>query len=150
MEDQATAPTWMRSRQLNLLAGEAGVPAVVAFLLSLYELYALGTDLKYWPRTYLLLLGSLLSIVGVFWFSWIAETRRKQPWQFVGALAGFVAYIYSLYLIGFLGVYRLFTLLSGFSVWGLIVGVLWIYLGYRMLHALWLISEIGVIEKPPG
>lgn len=130
--------------QIMVLGGQAGAIALTALLYGLYELYVLGTGREFWLETYFPLLGSVITAVGVLAFAGGITSKARQPWRFLTSMGGMLGYLFSLYLFGVLGMYRLYSLLYGFSAWTLIAGVFWIWAGYKMLYAVWLLSEVGV------
>ena len=59
------------------------------------------------------------------------------------ALLGLLPYLYALYIMGVLGLY---TILEGVigedSVWSMIGGVLWVFVGFHLLYRFYLVTEI--------
>lgn len=57
------------------------------------------------------------------------------------ALSGFVPYLLGLFVFIVMGGGRLYGLLSGFSLGGLLGGVFWLVIGYWILYWFWLYTE---------
>jgi hypothetical protein len=58
-------------------------------------------------------------------------------------LLGFSPFFFSLYVMGFLGAYTIYTgIVPTLAIWSIIVGLFWIVMGYRMLNQFYLITEI--------
>jgi len=110
---------------------------------SLFELARLGIATAHSSSTYLPLVASLLSMAAIYLWVWLL--RSDQSRSFKKALAAWsylIAYLFSLYIMGFFGVRGLWEAYSARSVIGAFVGFFWIWFGYRVLYRLWLLSEI--------
>ena len=135
----------------DLLAAKPLLPAVIAFLYGCYKYFDFGIAVEYYLYTYVPTLGAIASSVCIFLYGEMASRRifgrstRGLP-QVLIAIGGFVPYAFSLYLMGFLGVYSLWGLLSNFTIGTLVFGIVWIALGYRMLYTFSIITEISVSE----
>jgi hypothetical protein len=135
----------LSNSQLKVLVNKCGSLAMIPLLYGFYKLYDLGFALEHYPYTYLVIFGALATnaIVPIY-------AKISGKWsvsKMLGAWSGFIPYFFSLYLMGFLGIYGLWGLTSVFSMWTLIFGVVWILVGYRILYTFWLITEIK--EKEP-
>ena len=135
----------------DLLIAAPTLPAVIAFLYGCYKFFDFGIAVEYYLYTYVPTLGAIVSSICIFLYADLAFRRifgrstRGLP-QALIAFGGFVPYAFSLYLMGFLGVYSLWGLLSNFTIGTLVFGIVWIALGYRMLYTFWIITEISVSE----
>jgi len=95
---------------------------------------------------------SVASIITLFLY--VRELRpdqlQKRKAISVGALSALVAWAFSVYLCFYLGVWRIVLLPWHFSFRQLFIAIFWVFVGYRLAHWLWLLSEVGVseAEKP--
>jgi hypothetical protein len=102
------------------------------------KFFTLDTSLTYWPDTYLAVGGGIASWLAVLLWGFVVW-GRKQPnfLRSLCALAAFIPMLYSLYAIGYLGLYRVyFSIIDSFSVLGILFGLVCIGLGYRMAYGL--------------
>ncbi len=135
----------------DLLVAKPTLPAVIALLYGAYKFFDLGVAPSHFLYTYVPTIGAIVSAVCVFMyvFTMTVETKRSVG-QMLMALSGFVPYAFSLYLMGFLGVYSLWSLHSHFSIGTLLFGLFWIGMGYRMLYTFWQITELSVATEEQG
>jgi hypothetical protein len=116
----------------------------VPFAYACFELAVLGVATEHYAYTYLPMAASLLSIASVF--LWILVLRSDQQQRsFKKAFAAWsaiIAYLFSLYIMGFFGIGGLWQAFNARSLREAMVSVFWIWFGYRILYRLWLLSEI--------
>jgi hypothetical protein len=135
----------LSGRDEDLLMAKPLVPAVVAFIYGIYKFYDLGFSTDNYLYTYIPVVGSALSIISVWMYvSSMSVKPTRSISNMLKGYSGFIPYLFSLYLIGFLGLYSLWLLFSGFTFGTFIFGVVWVLLGYRMLYTFWVITEISV------
>lgn len=83
-------------------------------------------------------------------FLYVRELRpdqlQKRKTISVGVLSALVAWAFSVYLCFYLGVWRIVLLPWHFSFRQLLIGAFWVFVGYRLAHWMWLLSEVGVSE----
>jgi hypothetical protein len=83
-------------------------------------------------------------------FLYVRELRpdqlEKRKTISVGVLTALVAWGFSVYLCFYLGVWQLVLLPWHFSFRQLLIGLFWVFVGYRLAHWMWLLSEVGVSE----
>jgi hypothetical protein len=122
------------------------LPALaVTFLYGTVNVVA-GTDTSRWVDAYIPALGSALSLAGIFAYTMAMPFGRSLLGMLL-ALAGFVPYLFALFIIA-LGVGRLYGLLSGFSVGGLVGGIFWLGVGYWLLYWFWVYTEaVAAVDK---
>lgn len=131
--------------QYSDLLGRPGTPAFIAILYGCFNLFALGFGRENYLWTYVLILGGLASIASIMAYMAVAFSPPGRSWaKMFSALSGYIPYFYSLYLLGFLGVYSLWLLVADhFSIGRLFFGIIWTVLGSRMLYTFWIITELG-------
>jgi len=135
----------LSGRDEDLLMAKPLVPAVVAFIYGIYKFYDLGFSTDEYLYTYIPVVGSALSIISVWMYvSSMSVKPKRSISNMLKGYSGFIPYLFSLYLIGFLGLYSLWLLFSSFTFGTFMFGVVWVLLGYRMLYTFWVITEISV------
>ena len=69
--------------------------------------------------------------------------RQKRSWKNLLVLLGSLPYLYSLYIIGVLGLYAIFEGIVGvFSFWSMIGGLVWVFVGFHLIYRFYLMTEI--------
>ena len=58
------------------------------------------------------------------------------------AITGFIPYLFALFVMIVVGGVRLYGLLSGFSMIGLLSGLFWLVVGYTILYNFWMFTEV--------
>lgn len=135
----------VKGRNLDLKLAEPSTPAAFALFYGIYKFIDLGVSFDHYLYTYVPVFGSILSIVGIFMFAYAGSKHSKNelsPKYFFMTMVGFIPWAFSIYLIGFLGVYSLWQLIDNFSFWSLVFGISWILIGYRMLSTFSQFSEL--------
>lgn len=130
----------MSDRERQLLAAKPIVPAVIALLYGAYKFFDLGFAIEHYLYTYVPVFGAVVSSICILLYLHAGSKRSVK--NMIMGLGGFVPYVFSLYLMGFLGAFSLWGLLSDFSIGTLVFGIVWIVIGYRMLYTFWMITEI--------
>jgi hypothetical protein len=137
--------------EMDMLTARIATLMLAPLLYSLYELSTAGTSLKYWPYSYALLFGSLLSVGGAFALSYAVDFRgrqdlsaRKRLVLSFCAFSGFFPYLFGVYLVAFAGLYGLYVAITAHSVARIVASVLWILIGYRLAWVVRIMSEAGV------
>ena len=88
-------------------------------------------------------LGGVAASVGLFTYFFIVSVRHKKSWKILLVLLGFLPYLYSLYIIGVLGLYTILESIIGvFSFWSMIGGVFWVFVGFHLIYRFYLLTEI--------
>jgi len=107
-----------------------------------------GSSTRYW----IILIGSLLSIVLLFAFNFrfTAENGKAKRGLLSMALAfsAFIPYLFGCYLFFFEGLRRLYLLLSAFSFRALVRSLLFTGLGYMVVNAVY--KSTVVVKKIRG
>jgi len=141
--EQLTSPVARRAYAeaiaQRLTNGVAGV-ASFAVVYGVVELIGHGVGLQFWPSTYLPLFGGMGSVVAVR-----AHTKAllapegARSWALTaGAAASFIPYVFSLYLLAFLGGWAIWRgVTSRPLAWGhALAGLFWVWAGWFMLWEL--------------
>ena len=145
--DNSELTLWqaMRGRNRDLMAARVALPVLIALIYGIYKFVVLGVTAEHYLYTYLPVIGAVASLVSLMTFSAVVMTEERSVRAMFGALSGFVPYVFSLYLMGFLGGYGIWQSTNPFSIWGVVKGLFWIVLGYRLLRKFWIITEIASI-----
>jgi len=144
---QLTSPTarkaYAEGTAQRLTNGVAGA-ASFAVIYGVVELIRRGVALQFWPSTYLPLFGGIASVLAAR-----AQTPTfsapdgARSWALmVGAAAMFIPYVFSLYLLGFLGGWAIWRAVTSHPMaWGhALAGLFWVWAGWFM------ISELGLLQ----
>ena len=127
----------------HILAARIEVPILVVMIYGIVEFIRLGWSREYYLYTYAPVLGGIAASAGLFTFFFVLSVERKNSRKALLALLGVLPYLYSLYIMGVLGLY---TILEGVigedSVWSMIGGVLWVFVGFHLIYRFYLVTEI--------
>lgn len=95
-------------------------------------------------HTWLPILGAITSVpISCAYSNLLYVPKDIKSWRLaIVAFCGFIPYVFSLFVIGFLGGGRILGLFSVFAVDSLFAGLAWIIFGYWMLKAFWIITEV--------
>jgi len=108
--DSFTVAPELRGTKGDILAARIEVPILAAMIYGIVEFIRLGWSLDHYFYTYAPVLGGVAASVGLFTYFFLVSVNRKQSWKTLLVLLGLLPYLYSLYIIGFLGLY---TILEG-------------------------------------
>ncbi|MFH1655778.1 MAG: hypothetical protein ABH954_04120 [Candidatus Omnitrophota bacterium] len=89
-------------------------------------------------------LGAILSTIGSFTYSLVLLVYRKEKtWRssFFTFLA-VLPFLFGCFLVLYKGFWSFKYLFNSFSIWGLLVPIVWILLGYRIVSQLHIMTEI--------
>ena len=141
--DSFTVAPELRGTKGDILAARIEVPILAAMIYGIVELTRLGWSIVHYFFTYAPILGGLAASVGLFTYVFIVSVRHKRSWKNLLVLLGFLPYLYSLYIIGVLGLYTIFEGLVGvFSFWSMIGGIFWVFVGFHLIYRFYLLTEI--------
>ena len=102
-----------------------------------------GSNIRYW----LLLGGGLLSILILFGFSMLVARdkgeKKKGLFPMFLSFSVFVPYLYGCYLCFYEGLWRLIRTFSAFSLWSLVLSLLFMVLGFKFVSATYKLTEFG-------
>lgn len=125
-----------------------GKPIFAILLVVIYGIYRIVQEgiLSPWPNGTILVIGGLVSAACIFAYMRSIEDRRGRSWGKAAAgFSGLIPYAYSLYVIGYVGIWSLVHLVSvGFTWSGLIAGIFGVLIGYRILKTFYDITELSV------
>lgn len=131
------------SKSVSVLARQVTPGLLLAFFYGIYKFFDLGVDLSHYLFTYVLLFGSVLSLISIpLTVRLIHVPVRQSFFDMIFALSNYVPYLFSLYLMGFLGLYSLYGLWNEFHISNLLFGVFWLGWGYMTLYKLWMLTEM--------
>lgn len=127
------------------LVGKPVVPALLATLFGVGGLFVYGLSPAFALNTYVLIVGGLMSAFAIVVYMHEILAVPERSWRATfSALGGIIPYTFSIYLMGYLGIFSFWkSIRDGFTVWLLLTGIVWLLLGYRMLYTFWIITEIG-------
>jgi hypothetical protein len=131
----------MAEYDVEITYAEANVISLIGIVIiyGIYKFVSLGVSLDHYLYTYILLFGGLAATVG--FFIYIEFLRRSRRGLLM--LLGYIPYLFSLYVIGFLGVYGLYMgLFQAFSIWSIVAGLIWIVIGYQITNKFHQTTEI--------
>src|SRR5579859_289403 len=141
--DSFTVAPELRGTKGDILAAKIEVPILAAMVYGVVEFTELGWSLEHYFYTYAPVLGGVAASVGLFTYFFIVSVRQKRSWRNLLVLLGFLPYLYSLYIIGVLGLYTIFQGVVGvFSFWSMVGGVFWIFVGFHLIYRFYLMTEI--------
>lgn len=144
MTDQATHAEAVRSAEM------LGKPMFAILLVIIYGIYRIVQEGVWpaWPNGTILVVGGIVSAVCVIAYMKSIEGGPGRSWgKAVSGFGGLIPYAYSLYVIGFVGVWSLVQLVTvGFTWSGLIVGLFGVLIGYRILKTFYDITELSVAK----
>ena len=141
--DSFTIAPELRGTKGDIVAARIEVPILVVMTYGIVEFIRLGWSLDHYFYTYAPVLGGVAASVGLFTYFFLVSVDRKRNWKTLLVLLGFLPYLYSLYIIGVLGLYTIFEGVIGvFSFWSMIAGLLWIFIGFHLIYRFYLLTEI--------
>jgi hypothetical protein len=94
----------------------------------------------------LLIVGSVLSVISGFAYGAAgvarANARREHIWMFFATFSGWIPYFFTLYLIGYRGLWRLFHVFGRFSVSSLLSSIVFVVVGWVAIRHLQTITDL--------
>jgi hypothetical protein len=141
--DSFTVAPELKGTKGDIIAARIEVPILVVMIFGIVEFIRLGWFQDYYLHTYAPVLGGLAASVGLFTYFFLVSVERKKSRKNLLALLGFLPYFYSLYIMGVLGLYTIYEGIIGkFSVWSMIGGVFWVFLGFHLIYRFYSLTEI--------
>ncbi|MGO8024875.1 hypothetical protein [Rhizobium leguminosarum] len=127
-----------------------GKPLFAILLVVIYGIYRIVQEGVWpaWPNGSILVGGGILSAVCIIAYMKSIEGGPGRSWgKAISGFSGLIPYAYSLYVIGFVGVWSLVQLFTvGFSWGGLIASLFGVLNGYRILKTFYVITELSVAK----
>ncbi|TBB59418.1 hypothetical protein ELH43_38765 [Rhizobium ruizarguesonis] len=124
-----------------------GKPMFAITLVMIYGIYQIIQEGVWpaWPDGTILVAGGILSMIFVVLYVRSIEAGSGKSWaKAAAAFGGFVPYVYSLYVIGYVGVWSLVQLVTvGITLSGLAGGLFGLVFGYRTLKTFYDITELS-------
>ena len=141
--DSFTVAPELRGTKGDIVAARIEVSIVVVMIYGIVGFIRRGWSLDHYFYTYAPVLGGVAASVGLFTYFFLLSVDRKRSWKTHLVLLGLLPYLYSLYIIGFLGLYAILEGVVGvFSFWSMIGGVFWVFLGFHLSYRFYLMTEI--------
>ncbi|MER8545981.1 hypothetical protein NKH41_09595 [Mesorhizobium sp. M1169] len=127
------------------MVGKSVFPILLVVIYGVYRVVQEGIAPAGWPSGTILVVGGILSAICILAYMRAIESGPGRSWgKAMAGFSGLIPYAYSLYVLGFVGIWTLIQLFSaGFSVMGLLVGIAGLLLGYRILKTFHDITELG-------
>lgn len=113
---------------------------LLVFVYGVVNLIGMGSATSHYWHTYVPLVGAVASILSCVLYPMAMFYRRS--WLAASmSITGFIPYLFALFVMVVVGGGRLYGLLSGFSVIGLLGGLFWLVVGYAILYNFWVFTE---------
>lgn len=136
-------PPQLKGPKGHILAARIEVPILAAMIYGFIEFVRLGFSRDHYLYTYAPVLGGIAASAGLFTYFFVVSVERKNSQKTLLLLLGLLPRLYALYIMGVLGLY---TILEGVigedSVWSMIGGVLWVFVGFHLMYRFFLVTEI--------
>jgi hypothetical protein len=136
-------PAQLKGPKGHILAARIEVPILAAMTYGAVEFTRLGWSQAHYLYTYAPVLGGIAASAGLFTYFFVVSVERKNSQKNLLFLLGLLPNLYALYIMGVLGLY---TILEGVigedSVWSMIGGVLWVFVGFHLIYRFYLVTEI--------
>ena len=136
-------PAPLKGPKGHILAARIEVPILAATIYGAVEFIRLGWSQVHYLYTYAPVLGGVAASAGLFTYFFIVSVERKSSHKNLLFFLGLLPNLYALYIMGVLGLY---TILEGVigedSVWSMISGVLWVFVGFSLMYRFYLVTEI--------
>ena len=141
--DSFTVAPELEGTKGDIIAAKIEVPILVVMICGIVEFFRLGWSRDYYFYTYTPVLGGIAASAGLFTYVFLVSVERKRSWKNLLVLLGFVPYLYSLYIMGFLGLHTIYEGVIGkFSIWFMIGGIFWVFVGFHLIYGFYLLTEI--------
>lgn len=146
MSEQERALRQSMAQDMGRVFGRILALRIVPFLLLVFlygvvNLVTMGTAAGHYWQTYIPLIGAIASVLSCSLYPMAMFYRRS--WLAASmAIAGFIPYVFAVFVMVVIGGGRLYGLLSGFSVMGLVGGLFWLGVGYATLYNFWVFTEV--------
>ena len=138
-----TVPPALKRPKGDIMAARIEVPIVVAMIYGIYKFVRLGWSVDHFLYTYAAVLGGMSASAGLFTYFFLISAERSSRRKNLLALFGSLPYLYSLYIMGVLGLYTIFEgLISKLSFLSMIGGVFWVFVGFHLIYRFYLVTEI--------
>ena len=141
--DSFTVAPELKGTKGDILAGRLEVPILVVMIYGSVEFIRLGWSQDYYLFTYAPVLGGVAASAGLFTYFFVVCEERKKSRKNLLIMLGLLPYLYSFYIMGVLGLYTIYEGVIGkFSIWLMISGIFWVFLGFHLFYRFYLMTEI--------
>ena len=141
--DSFTVAPELKGTKGDILAGRIEVPILVVMIYGVVEFIRLGRSQDYYLFTYAPVLGGVAASAGLFTYFFVVCDERKKSRKNLLIMLGLLPYLYSLYIMGVLGLYTIYEGVIGkFSFWSMIGGIFWVFVGFHLNYRFYLMTEI--------
>jgi hypothetical protein len=138
-----TVPPALKRPKGDIMAARIEVPILVAMIYGVVEFIRLGWSPDHFLYTYAAVLGGVVASAGLFTYFFLVSAERNRRRKNLLVVFGFLPYLYSLYIMGVLGLYTIFEGLVGkLSFLSMIGGVFWVFVGFHLVYRFYLVTEI--------
>ena len=133
--DSFTVAPELKGAKGDIITARIEVPILVVMIYGIVEFIRLGWSQDYYLYTYAPVLGGVAASAGLFTYFFLVSVERKNSRKNLLVLLGCLPYFYSLYIIGFLGLYTIGEGVIGkLPFWSMIGGVVWVFLGFHLIY----------------
>jgi hypothetical protein len=148
--DSFTVAPELQGTKGDIIAAKIEVPILVVMIYGIVEFFRLGWSRDYCFYTYAPVLGGIAASAGLFTYVFLVSVERKRSWKNLLVLLGFVPYLYSLYIMGFLGLHTIYEGVIGkFSTLLMIGGIFWVFVGFHLIDRFDLAPKFYPILSSP-
>ena len=141
--NKITVAPELKGAKGDVVAARIEVPILAAMIYGIVQSARLGWSQDHYLFTYAPVLGGVAASVGLFTYYFLVSVERKRSRKNLLVLLGFLPYFYSLYIMGILGLYTIYKGVTGaFSMWSMIAGVFWLFVGFHLIYRFYLMTEI--------
>ena len=141
--DSFTVAPELQGTKGDIIAARIEVPILVAMIYGVVEFVRLGWSRDYSLFTYLPVLGGVAASAGLFTYFFVVSAERKRSWKTRRVLLASLPYLYALYIMAVLGLYTIYEgVIGSFSLWSMIGGIFWIFVGFHLIYRFYLMTEI--------
>ena len=138
-----TVPPELKRPKGDIIAARIEVPILAAMVFGIVQFARLGWSPDHFLYTYAAVLGGIAASAGLFTYFFLVSAQRSSSRKNLRLLFGCLPCLYSLYIMGVLGLYTIFEgLISKLSFWSMIGGVLWVFVGFHLIYRFYLVTEI--------
>jgi hypothetical protein len=142
MESFSVPPALKRPKG-DIMAARIEVPILAAMIYGVVEFAQLGWAPDHFLYTYAVVLGGVVASAGLFTYFFLVSAQRNRSRKNLLVLFGLLPYLYSLYIMGVLGLYTIFEGVIGeFSLLSMIGGIFWVFVGFHLIYRFYLVTEI--------
>ena len=147
MHQPASVPRTLSSEEFARLIGRPTTRVLFICIICIIIGMVRGLQ-QDWPTPSLVLgAGGVLTILGTFLFAQSLSGTSRSIRGALSVLAGFVPYLFGLYLFAYEGVGGLWASFQPFSLLRLLMPLVFAYFGYRLIYWTWQLSEIAELRR---